>query len=477
MNCFEQMKCRGLSPDMITLIAILKACIITGATDKGRLIHDDIVNRGLLEKDVLLGNALVDMYINCGLLSKAQEVLKELPIRNLTSWSALIAGYVQYGQVDKALYYYDCMKSEGFIPDVVTFICILKACGSLQDIDKGKKIHEEIQRRCLVRNDIALGNVLVDMYAKCGMLAKAQQVLEDLPSRDAVSWNALITGYAQQGQCHEAFDCFRQMKTEGLSPSAVTFTCLLKACGDAGSIDNGEHIHEEIVNLGLLESDVMLGTALVDMYAKCGMLVKAQEVLKELPIRDTISWNALISGYAFHRQGQEALNCFQEMQSEGFHPNDITFLCLLSACSHSGLLDVAQKLFGNMAKRYGITPNLEHHTCMVVVFGCLGHFDKAMSLIKVMPSCCYRPVWVALLAACRKWGNVKLGKLAFDEVLLLDNGCAAAYTLMANIYAAAGMQEDADRVSSINHNLVKYKAVDIIDHFLEDIDSNVDIFK
>ena len=193
----------------------------------------------------------------------------------------------------------------------------------------------------------------------------------------------------------------------------------------------------------------MLGNVLVDMYAKCGILAKAQEVLEELPRRNVACWNALITGYAQQGQGKEALNCLERMLKEGISPDEVTFLCVLSACSHAGLLNDAEILFESMGTKYGIHPNLEHYTCMVMAFGCAGQFDKATSQIKKMPCPDYPAVWHVLLGSCRKWTNVKLGKLVFDQTIQLDNTCASAYILMANIFAAAGMQQDAEKVEAM----------------------------
>ena len=181
------------------------------------------------------------------------------------------------------------------------------------------------------------------MYVKCGVLAEAQQVLEALPIRNVVSWNALISGYTQHCRGHEALNCFEQMQGEGLSPNGITFLCIVKACGSIGALDKGKQIQEEVVSRGLLEKDIVIGTALVDMYAKCGDLTKAQEFLEQLPIRNVVSWSALISGYAQQSQGHVALECFEQMQREGLSPNDVTFLCVLTACSH--VLDNAQALY------------------------------------------------------------------------------------------------------------------------------------
>ena len=283
----------------------------------------------------------------------------------------------------------------------------------------------------------------------CFGLVKAKQVFDELSDRNIVSWSVIISGYTQHGQGEEALKCFEQMQREGLTPNVIIFTCILKACGITKDIDKGIEIHEKIVGKGWLGKDIMLGNALADMYVKCDELTKAQKVLYELPERDVVSWSILIAGLTQHGQGEETLYSFEQMQREGISPNDVTFLCILNACSHSGRLDDAETYYANMSRKYGIAPQIEHHTCMVVGFAYVGHFEKAISVIKVMPSFDYPPVWIALLSACRKWGNVELGSLVFDQTVQLDDSCIAAYVLMANTFVAAGMQEDAEKVENM----------------------------
>ncbi|KAI5059667.1 hypothetical protein GOP47_0025986, partial [Adiantum capillus-veneris] len=416
----------------------LKACAKKKNLTQGSRIHADIRASGLLEKDTYLRNTLVSMYAKCGALVKAQQVVDELPVRDVVSWNALIAGYVQHGQGKKALACFHCMQSEGLSPNAITYSCILKACGITQDVDMGKQIHDEIVSQGLLEKNVVLGSALVDMYAKCGVFTKAQQVLDKLAVQNVVSWTALITGFVQHGQGKEALGCFRQMQHEGLSPNAITYACLLKACGIMQDIDMGKQIHDEIVSQGLLKRDNVLCRALVDMYSKCGVLLEAQKVFNELPIWDIVSWNALIAGYAQCGQGHEALGCFQQMRREGFSPDvfswtaliggyaqqglakealdcfqwmqqegifpdAITFVNVLNACSHSGLLDEGQMYFDDMTEKYGIAPNKEHYTCMVDLFGRARLFEKAMGVIMMMSSSDHLPAWFALLGACRDW--------------------------------------------------------------------------
>ena len=450
--CFHRMQGEGLSPDAITFTCVLKCCGSIRAIGKGKQIHEEIVSKRLLEKNVVLGNALIDMYAKCGILGKAHQVLEELPVRNVVSWSSLIAGYVQIGQAPKALDCFERMQREGIHPNEFTYTCVLKAYATIGSINKGETIHQEIVDKGFLKKSIMLGNAMVDMYARCGQLQSAQEVLNGLRVRDVVSWSALIAGYAREGQGHEAINMYERMRREGFSPDEVTFTCILKACGNVGAIDRGKEVHDEILNLGLLEKNIVLGNALLDMYAKCGALEKARELLEDLPSRNVVSWSSVIAGYAQEGQGNEALICFSRMQREGLAPDNVTFLCILNACSHSGKLDVAQTYYENMSRKYGISPKVEHHTCMVAVFGCAGCFGKAMSVIKMMPSSNNPSVWLALLEACRKWGNVKLGRLAFDHAIQIDHNLSTAYILMCKIYAAAGMKKDAKMVEIMRVN-------------------------
>ena len=381
------------------------------------------------KKSPFVANNLISMYVEHGMLAKARQILERIPIRNVVSWNALIAGYARHGQGQKALNCFGEMQRDGVSPNAITLTCILKACGNTSDVEKGKQIHDGIVSMGLLENDVVLGTALVDMYAKCGFLQKAQEQHLQLLVRDVVSWNALIAIYARERKVHEALISIGRMQCEGLSPDVITFTSALIACSGAGAINKGKQVHNEIVIKNLLEQNMELCNALVDMYTKCGALTKAKQVLlHELPARNVVTWNTLISGYAREGQGQEALNCFEQMQREGIAPDAISLLCILKVFSQTRLYE-AQLYFKNMSGEYGITTNLEHFTSMVFSFGHAGHFDKAMSMIRTMPSSDYPPLWLALLSVCKRWGNVELGRFAFDQLVQLNNHFASAHVL------------------------------------------------
>ena len=343
------------------------------------------------------------------------------------------------------------------------FVALLKACAKTKDLNQGSRVHESIIQKDLLQTNPYLGSSLISMYAKCGAMAMSQSVFDELWVRDLVCWNALISGYAQQGQGLEALNCFERMQKEGFVPDSITYTCALKACASIVAFDRGKEIHNEIHNMGLLEKSNVISSALVDMYTKCNNLSKAQQVLEELPFQEIASWNILIEGYVKNGKSYEALNLYRKIQRENIMtPNAITFLSVLCACCHLGCWEEAEMHFREMTSKYGVAPELEHHSCMVVVYGLAGHLNKAMSVIEAMPCRDYPTVWLALLAACRKWGDVNIGRMAFHEVIRLDSSCASAYSLMADLFTANGMlsntlkvefmQSDAGNINSNSKN-------------------------
>ncbi|KAI5084889.1 hypothetical protein GOP47_0001058 [Adiantum capillus-veneris] len=449
LECFEQMQREGILPTAVTYVCILKACAVIGAIDKGKQIHDEILRQGLLKNNMVLGGALVDMYVKCGALPQAHGVLETLPARNVISWSCLIGGYAEDGQGQKALDCYEQMQGEGIFADAMTYAGLLKACAAIGAVDKGKQIHDEMSRQGLLEHSQVLGGALVDMYAKCGALPQARNVLENLPFRNVLSWSALISGYAQKGQGQQALDCFEEMQCEGVTPDAVTYICVLKACTAMRDLNKGKQIHDEVLRQGLLEHSIVLGGALVDMYAKCGALPQAQGVLEKLPSQDAVAWNSLIAGYVQAGQGQQALKCLEQMQHEGILPDIVTLRCLLSWCSQHGLVEKGQELFDNMGALYGLKPDTDCFTCIVDLLGRAGHLVKAVEVIQEMPFSADLAIWRCLLGACRKWGDVNVGSWAFEQAVDLDKCDQSAYILMVHIYTAAGMLEKAKDIEAM----------------------------
>ncbi|MCO5580162.1 hypothetical protein L7F22_034029 [Adiantum nelumboides] len=405
LECFQDMQLEGIRPNAVTYLCILKACAVLGAVDKGKQIHDEVSRQGLLERSVLLGGALMDMYAKCGALPQARSVLEKLPSRNAVLWSTLISGYASQGQGQQALECFDRMQQEGIPPNAVTYLSILKACASIGAINEGKHVHDEILKQGLLEHDIVLGNALVDMYAKCGALPQARGVLKKLPFRDVVSWSALIAGYAQHGQGQQALECFEQMQQEGVPPDIVTYVCILKSCALIGALDMGKQIHDEISRWGLLEHNISLGGALVDMYAKCGALPQAQSVLEKLPWRDVVLWTALIAGYAQKGQGQFALECYEQMQREGVSPNSVTYVSILKACAVIGAIDKGKQIHDEISRLRLLEHDIVLGSALVDMYAKCGALPQAQNVLEKLP---FRDVvlWNALVAGYAQEGQV-----------------------------------------------------------------------
>ncbi|KAH7307687.1 hypothetical protein KP509_22G072200 [Ceratopteris richardii] len=328
---FEHMKHEGFPPDAVTYSNILKACGNMQSMDKGKNVHVEISMQGLLGPNTLLGSALVDMYAKCGELKRARQIFNDLAAHDVISWTALIVGYCQHGQAKEALDCFEQMRQEGIYPDLVTYACVSKACGNLQATDHGRKVHAEAIRKGYRGDDLVLGNALVAMYAKCSKLRKALHLFDELQIRDTVSWSVLITEFCQNGYHAEAIKCYKKMKHDGLCLDSVSFSSLLKACGSLGAAQIGSEIYSDILERGLLQSDAVLGSAVVDMYAKCSGLEKAQHVFDELPIQNVVSWNALITGYCKHSSAEETLACYEQFKSKGLSTDAVTYACILNA--------------------------------------------------------------------------------------------------------------------------------------------------
>ena len=340
---------------------------------------------------------------------------------------------------DRKQRFFDAKMSQ-FHEEDHTFLSLLKACAKKKDLVRGTILHDHVMRNGLLEKSPYIAGKLIDMYAKCGMLAKAQQVFDELSIRTVISWNALIAGYALQECNEEALNCFMSMQLEGLFPDEVTFLPSLKACGSIVAPMKGQKMHLEIVKVGLLEKNNVLGNVLIDMYAKCGLVAEAQESFDALQVKDVVSWNALISGYAQLGNDEVAFCTFTKMVGEGKEPNLATFTILLNICSHTGQLNQAYMYFDSMTGSYSCFPTLDHYTCMVDLYCRAGQVEQTMAVIIDMPFHADLSIWNTLLGACQKWGNVQLGILAFEHVIQLDEKDVVAYVSLSNIYAASGEQ-------------------------------------
>eukprot|EP01018_Ginkgo_biloba_P030321 Gb_23084 [translate_table: standard] len=446
LTLYHQMQCAGFQPDNFTFPFVLKACGKLASLREGKKIHDFIITSGF-EPNIFVNSALVDMYAKCGSSQLARQVFDKMSQRNVVSWTAMIAGYTQNGEGNEALKLFQQMQMEGLKPNWVTIVSVLPASVLVASLQHGKEIHAYITRN-EIESTVSLENALLDMYAKCGNIECARQVFERMIQRDVVSWNSIIAGYVQNGPANEALKLFNQMPSKSVKPDSVTITSVLPACARLGALQQGKDIHEQVRRNGF-ESIISVGNALIDMYAKCGCIEFACQVFDGMLQRDVVSWTAIIAAYGMHGHGEDALRLFHDMQEVSLKPNHITFIAVLSACSHGGLVDEGWQYFNHMVRDYGISPGLEHFACMVDLLGRAGKLDEAYNFIKKMPIEPDAAVWGALLGACKIHSNIEIGQRVADHLLELKPGNAGFYVLLSNIYADAGRWDDVAKVRVI----------------------------
>ncbi|KAK9277104.1 hypothetical protein L1049_006643 [Liquidambar formosana] len=352
-------------------------------------------------------------------------------------WTTVIKGYVKNGLPSEAASVYGRMHLVGVRPDPFTFPFVIKACAELMELWAGLAVHAHVVKYGL--EFVAMVNTeLVIMYVKFGELGSADYLFDCMDERDLVAWNAFIAVCVQSGHAAKALTLFRQMIVAGVKPDSVTVVSTLSACGQLGCLETGEKIYEILMKEGI-DSNIVVDNARLDMYAKCGSMDLARNLFEEMPHRNVISWSTMIGGYAINGESEKALALFSRMQNEGVQPNYVTFLGVLSACGHAGLVSEGRSLFNYMvrSKNRNIQPRKEHYACMVNLLSRSGHLEEAYSFIKSMPIEPDAGVWGALLGACTIHHNVKLGQHVADLLFALAPDVASYHVLLSNMYAAS----------------------------------------
>ncbi|XP_024524782.1 pentatricopeptide repeat-containing protein At3g49170, chloroplastic-like [Selaginella moellendorffii] len=469
-------------PSAETYVAALKACVALGAEERclkvGRSIYSLALASGCMS-NLYVKSTMIDMYARCGSLEDAKKVFDSSPQHNAVTWNALLFGYVENGRAQGALELFARMKSSTkdgarCAPTSRTYLAAVMACAALaaqeeateveigrfarlQSLERGRALHREAVKvvGADLDSSVLFSSALVDMYAKCGSMVDARRVFDSVApaKRDVVLWTGLIRGYVNSGESERALELYSRMAGDqgshaGISPSPQTYGALLKACGSVNALEAGEQIHAQIV--GLLDKNPILVTCLIDFYGKTGRMAAARKVFDQwisVTKHDIAAWNAVIAGYSLQGDALAVFEMLERMEEEdGLEPNGVTFVSVLSACSHAGLVEEARKYFAAMSNKHGISPGREHYVCMVDLLGRANRFGEAVNVIESMPMKPDAIIWKTLLGACRKWKNVAVGEVAFESLVELDASSAAAYVLMANIYSSTGKLDERSKV-------------------------------
>ncbi|KAJ7552177.1 hypothetical protein O6H91_06G045400 [Diphasiastrum complanatum] len=369
LKLFQQMEEERVDPDTVTFVGVLNACASVMALEEGRHVHGQVILRGF-DSDVVLKNCLLNMYGKCGSIEDAHKLFNGMSIWDVVSWSAMLIGYVKCEQDEKAFALFQQMQRESVELDNVILGTVLNACSSLAAVEEGMQIHLQILR-IGYKSDTFLENCLVDMYSKCGSIESALRIFNSMVKRDIVSWNAMITGCVKCGEEHKAIELFHQMLKEQLEPDNVTYISVLNACASMAMLEEGRNVHAHLVR-SECKQDILVENSLVDMYSKCGSIEDACQVFDDMVMRDVVSWTTMLGGYAMHGLGNESLRLFEQLCRADPELDSATFVCLLSSCSHAGLVDEGQYYFESMNPLYGIPATGDHYMCMLDLLGRAG---------------------------------------------------------------------------------------------------------
>ncbi|PRQ30306.1 putative tetratricopeptide-like helical domain-containing protein [Rosa chinensis] len=422
---------------------LLQHCRNTKSIKK---LHAQIIIGGL-HQNPYVASKLVGKYVECGdsSMGDARKVFDELTERDVFVWNMVIQGYANVGPFAEALKMCNRMRLSGLSPNRYTYPFVLKACGAMRDGKQGQVVHGQIVKSGL---DLQLfvGNALVALYSKCEEVEVSRRVFDELPLKDLVSWNSMISGYATNGYPNEAVEIFRAMIQGPTTclPDHATLVCVLPACIEASAIEVGFWIHSYIVKASI-KVDSALGSALISMYANCGRVRVSRVIFDRVSDKNVVLWSAMMRCYGMHGHTDEVLQMFLQFEESGLYPDAVVVLCLLSTCSHAGMVSKGLEIFEKM-EDYGVEKNEKHYACIVDLLGRAGLIDRAVKFIESMPIQPGKDVYGALLGACRIHNNIELAEETAEKLFVLDPGNAGRYILLASMYEDAGRWEDAARV-------------------------------
>ncbi|EXB68664.1 hypothetical protein L484_024678 [Morus notabilis] len=490
LRLFSRMLSRQIFPDAFLFPSLVKASSGLPSLEVGKQLHSFAFLFGFCS-DSFVQSSLLHMYLKCDHIWDARKLFDGMPQRDLVAWSALISGYSSRGLVEEAKgLFYDMgmgglepnvvtwngmisgfsrsgscseavdmfrrMHSEGVPPDGSSVSSVLPAIGDLEDLNVGIQVHGYVVKRGF-GSDKCVTSALIDMYGKSSWLSRngfvedALEVFRKFKRQqqamqlNIVSWTSVIACCSQNGKDMDALELFREMQLEGFKPNSVTIPCMLPACGNIAALTYGKAAHCFSLRMGIFDN-LYVGSALIDMYGNCGKLHLSRLCFDQLPVRNLVCWNAIMSGYAMHGKARETIEIFQMMQKSGQKPDFISFTCVLSACSQNGLTDEGWHYFSSMSKEHGIEARLEHYACMVTLLGRSGKLEEAYSLINKMPMEPDACVWGSLLSSCRVHNNVSLGEVAAEKLFELEPRNPGNYVILSNIYGSKGMWSQVDRV-------------------------------
>ncbi|XP_057454159.1 putative pentatricopeptide repeat-containing protein At3g15930 [Lotus japonicus] len=477
ISMYLLMLAHNIKPDSFTFPFLLKGFTNDMALKFGKVLLDHAVKLGL-DSNLFVQKAFIHLFSLCGLVDLAHKIFNMGDAWEVVTWNVMLSGYNRVKLFEKSKKLFFEMEKKGVSPNSVTLVLILSACSKLKDLDGGNYVYKYIKEG-IVEPNLVMENVLLDMFGACGEMDAAKGVFDNMKTRDVISWTSIVSGFANTGQIdlarkyfdqmperdyvswtamidgylrmnhfREALALFREMQMSHVKPDEFTMVSILTACAHLGALELGEWV-KTYIDKNKINNDTFIGSALIDMYFKCGNVEKARKTFKEMHQKDKFIWTAMIVGLAINGHGEEALTMFSNMIESSITPDDITYIGVLSACTHAGMVEKGRKFFASMTIQHGIKPNVTHYGCMVDLLSRAGHLKEALDVILNMPVKPNSIVWGSLLGACRVHKNVELAEMAAKQIIELEPENGSVYVLLCNIYAACKRWENLREVRTI----------------------------
>lgn len=398
-----------------------------GMVDKGLNLFYE-----MSERNVVSWNIVITALMQCGRIKEAKRLFDLMPERDGVSWTLMVTGLARNGMVDEARLVFDNMP--GAERNVVTWNAMVTGYSKNMRLDEASDLFDRMPER-----DLPSWNTMITGFIENGELTRAMKLFHEMPQKNVVSWTAMITGYVKNGQSEEALIMFLEMLRDGVKPNEATYVNTLSACSDLAGLCEGLQMHQ-MISKTIYQVSTFVVSALINMYSKCGDLNTARKIFDDgmLSKRDLVSWNGMIAAYAHHGHGREAIYLFDQMQALGFKPDDATYIALLSACSHAGLVDNGLKFFSNLVQDASIKLREEHFACLIDLCGRAGRVKEAIDIIEQLGCKQSASTWGALLAGCKVYTELNIGKQAAEELLESQPENEGSYLLLSNIYASTG---------------------------------------
>ncbi|XP_057811950.1 pentatricopeptide repeat-containing protein At4g37170-like [Salvia miltiorrhiza] len=465
-------------PPPVAYSKILQLCIEKRALDEGKRVHDHI-NRSGFKAGAFISNKILELYCKCGSMSNARKLFDEMGEKDLCSWNTLISGYARMGMLLEARELFDGMserdnfswtamisgyvkhkqpahalelyrlmqRNENLMCNKFTVSSALAASAAMQSLRSGKEIHGRIIRTGL-DSDAVVSSALLDVYGKCGSLNEARYIFDRVQGKDIVLWTSMIDRYFGDGRWEDGLSLFSDFLRCGIRPNEYTFAGVLNACARQTAEELGREVHGHMVRIGF-DLCSFAASTLVHMYAKCGSVERADKVFKLLPRPCLVSWTSLINGYAQNGEPHEALKLFDMLLRSGTQPDHVTFVGVLSACTHAGLVDKGLEYFHLIKEKHGLLLTADHYACVVDLLSRSGRFKEAEDIIRTMPMKPDKFLWASLLGGCRIHGNYEIAERAAETLFEIEPENAATYVTLANIYATAGKWDEVAKVRGL----------------------------